>query len=207
MQKAVPEGNRWIRLCTAADARETGSGLGSWGNGIGFFIFPVSRVRARNATQIGKTRVTPILHHLHGHCELLPREFLLPPAIPAPGSCGSQPGIGTLSYDAPLKLGQRTEEVEDELPARRSGVEAFLEALEADTALFQVVDNGNKVLQGTAEPVEFPHDDGIALADEVQQVLQAGAVRFGAGEGVVVVLLASCLVEGVGLQVETLIGR
>src|SRR2546429_9349301 len=33
MQKAVPDGKGWIRLCTAAAARDTGSVLGSGGTG------------------------------------------------------------------------------------------------------------------------------------------------------------------------------
>src|SRR5687768_2476075 len=57
MKKAVPAGNRWIRLCTAADARYTGSVLGSWGTGCSFLICPASQIRVRHATQIGKTRV------------------------------------------------------------------------------------------------------------------------------------------------------
>ena len=57
MKKAVPAGNVCIRLCTAAAARDTGLGLGSWGTGLSFLMYPASQIEACHATQIGKTRV------------------------------------------------------------------------------------------------------------------------------------------------------
>src|SRR5436305_8978000 len=55
MQKAVPDGKGWIRLCTAAAARYTGSVLGSGGTGESVFIInPASQIRVPKATQMVK---------------------------------------------------------------------------------------------------------------------------------------------------------
>ena len=65
--------------------------------------------------------------------------------------------------------------MEDELAARRGGVDRLLEAPEPDAVLSQAGDGVNQMAEGAAEPVEFPDDRGVAGAQLVKDLLQGGA--------------------------------
>ncbi|GHD83310.1 hypothetical protein GCM10010336_74630 [Streptomyces goshikiensis] len=52
------------------------------------------------------------------------------------------------------ELRERGEDVEDQAPAGRGGVERLMERREADAALSQAGDDGDEVLNRAAEPIE-----------------------------------------------------
>jgi hypothetical protein len=60
-------------------------------------------------------------------------------------------------------LGQRTEEVEDELPAAGRRVDLLGEALEADAPRVEVGDGPDEVLEGAAQPIQAPDAQGVPL--------------------------------------------
>ena len=92
----------------------------------------------------------------------------------APGPGGGQPGAGAFADEVALELGQGREHVEDELAAGGGGVDRLLEAAEPDPALGQPGDGVDEVAQRAAQPVEFPDDQGVAGAELVQDLLEAG---------------------------------
>jgi hypothetical protein len=52
--------------------------------------------------------------------------------------------------------------MEDELAAGGGGVDCLLEAAEPDAALGQTSDGVDQMAQRSAEPVQFPDDQGVA---------------------------------------------
>lgn len=56
-----------------------------------------------------------------------------------------QPGLGALSNQVTFKLGQRREDVEEQLPVGRRGVYRLAERLEADPAFAEMLDQINQV--------------------------------------------------------------
>jgi len=50
-----------------------------------------------------------------------------PPAHPAARSSSSEPGVGALDDECALELGQGTEDLEDQRPAGRRGVDRLRE--------------------------------------------------------------------------------
>jgi hypothetical protein len=62
--------------------------------------------------------------------------------------------------------------MEDELAARGGGVDRLLEAPEPDPTLGEARDGVDQVPKGTTEPVQLPHDQGVAGAQLVQDLLE-----------------------------------
>ena len=89
--------------------------------------------------------------------------------------------MGALPDQIALKLGKRAEDVEHEHPARRGGVDLLGERSETDTARCQFADLLDQVAHRTAEPVELPHDQHVARANEFERPRQARAVVLRAG--------------------------
>jgi hypothetical protein len=96
--------------------------------------------------------------------------------------------------------------VEDELAAGGGGVDRLLEAAEPDPALGQPSDRVDKMAQGAAEPIELPHDQGVAGAQLVQQLLEGGPVGAGAAGGLGEHPVAAGGSEGVDLELGVLVG-
>jgi hypothetical protein len=69
--------------------------------------------------------------------------------------------------------------MEDELAARRGGVDRLLEAAEPDAALGQAGDGVDQVAQGAAEAVQFPDDQGVAGSELVKDLGEGGPVGAG----------------------------
>ena len=69
--------------------------------------------------------------------------------------------------------------VEDELPAARRRVDGLLQAPEAHTAMAQVGDCPDEVLEAASEPVELPDHERIAGPRVGQGFLQAGPLGLG----------------------------
>ena len=106
---------------------------------------PVDRspADAKCSTNLGK-RVLARVVHLAGECEFRWRHTRRSAASPSSGSRRSQACQSALANEVALKLGQRAEDVEDQLAARRRGVDILLQAAEADVATLEL---GNRVDQ------------------------------------------------------------
>ena len=91
-------------------------------------------------------------------------------ADPASGPGRRNAGSRTLDDDLPLELGERRKDVENEPPARRGGVDPLLERAQAHTALPQIAHQVDQVPDRAAEPVQAPHDEGVAMPQVVQKL-------------------------------------
>ena len=96
------------------------------------------------------------------------------PAAAAAGPGGGQAGAGAVTDEVTLELGQRGEDVEDQLAAGGGGVDLLLQAAEPDPVVGQAGDGVDQVAQGAAEPVQLPDDQGVAGAELVQGLLEGG---------------------------------
>jgi hypothetical protein len=90
------------------------------------------------------------------------RHYGGPAAVAAPSSGRCQAGEGALPDEVSFELGQRTEEVEVQAPAGTGGVDALVEAAEADVAFLRVGHQIDEVPQGPGQPVESPNDESVA---------------------------------------------
>lgn len=68
-----------------------------------------------------------------------------PPVRPW-GAGGGEPGPGPLLNDGPLELGERAEDVKDEIAAGSVAVDALGQRSEADLAVFEVFDGLDELL-------------------------------------------------------------
>jgi hypothetical protein len=100
--------------------------------------------------------VLAALVQLPGDGQLLRRHRGGTAAQAAPGPCRRQAGHRPLVDQVPLELGEGAEEVEDELAGRCGGVDALLEAAEADAAAVQFADGVDEVAERAAKAVELP---------------------------------------------------
>ena len=55
------------------------------------------------------------------------------------------------------------------------GVDGLVEAAEVDASPGEGVDGGHEVREGASEAVEAPHDEGVALVELGQGLVEAGA--------------------------------
>ena len=55
------------------------------------------------------------------------------------------------------------------------GVDGLVEAAKVDASAGEVVDGGHEVWEGASEAVEAPYDEGVALVELVQGLVEAGA--------------------------------
>ena len=72
--------------------------------------------------------------------------------------------MGALPDQVAFELGQRPEDVEDELAAAGGGVDLLLQGLEADAPLLKQGDGVDEVAQGAAKSIQPPDDQGVAGA-------------------------------------------
>jgi hypothetical protein len=126
--------------------------------------------------------------------------------VAAAGPSSRQPSRRAFADEVALELGQGREDVKDELAARRSGVDRFLEATEPNTAVGQAGDGVDQVPQRAAEAVEFPDDQGIAGPQLVQHLLESGPVGAGAAGGLGEHPVAAGTLQGVDLELRLLVG-
>lgn len=98
----------------------------------------------------------------------------------ASGSGGFQAGDGPLDGELALELRQAGDEVDHEAAGGGGGVDGFVEAAEVDAAFGEVVDGGHEMRERASEAVEAPHDEGVALVELGQGLVEAGAGGQGA---------------------------
>ena len=110
--------------------------------------------------------------HRSGERHLLRIEKLRTSAHASAGACRRQSGQCALTDEVPLELSQRREKVEDELADPGGRVDALLKAPKPDPLVTQVVDEGDEMREGAAEPIELPHDQGVALPERRQPPLE-----------------------------------
>ena len=96
------------------------------------------------------------------------------------GSGGFEAGDGPLDGELALELGQAGDEVDHEAAGGGCCVDGLVKAAEVDASTGEVVDSGHEVGQGASEAVEAPYDEGVALVELVQGVVEAGAGGQGA---------------------------
>jgi hypothetical protein len=128
-----------------------------------------------------------------------------PPRRPRARAAASPAG-GAFADEVAFEFGQGGEHVEDELAAGGGGVDRLLKAAEPDPALGQARDGVDQMAQGTAQPVQFPNDQGVARAELVQKLLEGRAVSPGAAGGLSEYPVAAGGGEGVDLEVWLLVG-
>jgi hypothetical protein len=86
------------------------------------------------------------------------------------------------------------------------GVDRLLEAAEPDAAVGQAGDGVDQVVQGAAEAVQFPDDQGVAGAELVQELLEGGASGAGAAGRLDKHSIATGGVQRVNLELGLLVG-
>jgi hypothetical protein len=72
-------------------------------------------------------------------------------------------------------------------------------------SVIQAGDGLDEVVEGTAEPVEPPDDQGVGLPDVVEGFVQPGALCLCSGCGVGEDLGTACLLQGVLLEIKGLV--
>ena len=55
------------------------------------------------------------------------------------------------------------------------GVDGFVEAAEVDASAGEVVDGGHEMREEASEAVEAPYDEGVALVELGQRLVEAGS--------------------------------
>lgn len=99
-------------------------------------------------------------------------------AADARSSCSGrlQAGNSPLDGEFTLKLGERGDEVDHEATCRSGGVDRLVQALQVDALPGESVDGGHEVWEGASETVEAPHDEGVALVELGQGLIEAVSV-------------------------------
>lgn len=85
-----------------------------------------------------------------------------------------QAGDSPLDGELALELRQAGDEVDHESAGGGGGVDRLVQALQVDAALDESVDSGHEVGQGASKAVEAPHDEGVALTELGQGLVEAG---------------------------------
>jgi hypothetical protein len=102
--------------------------------------------------------------------------------------------------------GQGGEHVKDELAPGGGGVDRLLQASEPDPAISQTSDRVDQMPQRPAEPIQLPHDEGVARTQLVEELLEGGPVGAGAAGGLGEHPVAAGVLEGVDLELWLLVG-
>src|SRR4051794_7141578 len=95
--------------------------------------------------------------------------------------------------------------MKDQLAAAGRGVDLFLQGPEANAPFLQLLDGLDEVLEGAAQPVQPPDNQGVVCTQMGECLSEARAVRDGSGDRVGVDVLAAGRCQGVLLEGEGLI--
>ena len=110
--------------------------------------------------------------------------FGLRPPGAAAGPGGLEALAGALDDQLALELIDRAENMENQPPGRRGGVDLLLQDDQADAALAQLLGERQQVLQRPHRARQPGDDEHVALAQVGQRLVELGAVGVLAGGGV-----------------------
>jgi len=82
----------------------------------------------------------------------------------------------TFTNEVALELGKRAKDVKDQLACTGRRVNVLGQAAEANSPFMKRRNSLDEMLQGTAEPIQPPGDQSIALAQVEQRVVQSSRV-------------------------------
>jgi hypothetical protein len=91
-----------------------------------------------------------------------------------------------------LELGERGEDVEEQLPHRAVGVVDLTAERQRHTAFGEGVTDVASIRNGSSKPVELRHHERVARAYRCQRLIEAGTLAFGAADPVVDVDATPC---------------
>lgn len=129
-----------------------------------------------------------------------------PAAPPSAGSGRVEPGPGPLADDIPFELGQGGEDVEDQLPATGRRVDALLEAPETDLAFLELAHGLDEVADAAAQAVELPDHEDVTGPEVCEGLIEPRPLGQRATGLVGEELLATGVLQGIGLEIEVLFG-
>ena len=89
------------------------------------------------------------------------------------GSGGFEAGDGPLDGELALERGQAGDEVDHEAAGGGCCVDGLVEAAEVDASTVEVVNGGHEMRERASEAVETPHDEGVALVELGQGLVEA----------------------------------
>ncbi|GAA1347209.1 hypothetical protein JOE65_000220 [Arthrobacter roseus] len=95
-----------------------------------------------------------------------------PPGLTTVFGGNGHAGSGPLYQLVALELGERGHDGEHGAAHRPRGADAFRDAAEVHTPVFQVIDESQKLAGVAPQPVQLPDDDLIAVAQMVEHVVQ-----------------------------------
>src|SRR6266508_1865377 len=144
--------------------------------------------------------------HLARQCDFGGRHARRTAPSSAAGSGRRQPGERALPNEIALELGQGAKDMEDELAARRGGIDVFLQTAEADVAPLELGDGVDEMAQRAPQSIEFPDDQRVARSQVVEDPGQLRTFVEGATGGVHKQAVAASRAKRVELQVGVLIG-
>ena len=198
-------GEQFVRWNGAAP--DSGGGVRSYSFTRSFFKVPIER-RSRHTegiADVGNAGVS-VLHKRPRHADLSRIHFCRAAAISSSCPRGSEPGLSSLTDKFPLKFRQGAEYVEDQFASAGGGVHALAQALKADFAGGESIYGLDEMLQGTAEPVQLPHDQRVSVAGVINGFGQTFAGINGAAGNVAEDFFAPGLLESILLQIRILVG-
>src|SRR5216683_2601036 len=93
--------------------------------------------------------------HLASQCDFGGRHARRTAPSAAAGSGCFQPGERALPNEVALELRQGAKDVEDELAARRGGIDVFLQTAETDVATLELGDRVDQMAQRATQSIEL----------------------------------------------------
>ena len=123
----------------------------------------------------------------------------------APLAGGVEPGHRALAGEFALEFGECAEDVKDQSAAGAGGVDRLGERAEADVAVRQVLHGAHQRSERSREAVEFPDDERVARAQEIESGLEFRPAAAGAGRGLGEDLFAAGAAQGADLQLGRLV--
>jgi hypothetical protein len=129
-------------------------------------------------------RVLARVVHLAGKYEFCRRHARRSAALTSSGSCRSQPGQSALANEVALKLGQRAEDMEDQLAARRGRIDVLLQATETNLATLELGGGIDQMTERASQPIEFPDHECVARPQLIENLTERWTVIQRAADGV-----------------------
>ena len=87
---------------------------------------------------------------------------------------GGQSGFGSFDSKFTFHFGERCHDVKEEPSRGRAGIDGVRQAFEPDLLGLQLADELDKVFDGAAEPIKFPYDERVSLAEEFECFGESG---------------------------------